>query len=78
LLDAAGKVPSANGERLRITLRCGSDRARRLAAYRVAHQVLRDELPVIPLWHEDVVVIAAARAGDLAVSRLGRFDPLAR
>jgi peptide/nickel transport system substrate-binding protein len=173
LLDAAGKVPSANGERLRITLRCGSDRARvsmaraiaamlgavgvrmevrptematmlaalsrgqfeaaflqvpevvephllswffgsdhipgpgveganrwrlrsgaldealeqgrltsnrerRLAAYRVAHQVLHDELPVIPLWHEDVVVIAAARAGDLAVSRLGRFDPLAR
>jgi len=61
-------------ERGRLT----TDRTQRLSAYRVAHQVLRDELPVIPLWHEDVVMVAAARAGRLSVSRLGRLDPLAR
>jgi peptide/nickel transport system substrate-binding protein len=173
LLDAAGKLPNADGVRLRVTLRCGSDRARvsiaraiaallahvgvrvdvrptetatllaalsrgqfelaflqvpevvephllswffgsdhipehgieganrwrlrstsfdaalergrlttvrtqRVDAYRTAHRILHEELPVIPLWHEDVVVIAAARAGLLGVSRLGRFEPLAR
>lgn len=58
--------------------RLTTDRAARIAAYRTAHRVLHDELPVIPLWHEDVVVIAAARAGALDVSRLARFDPLSR
>lgn len=61
-------------ERGRLT----TDRAQRLDAYRVAHRILHEQLPVIPLWHEDVVVIAAARAGALGVSRLGRFDPLAQ
>jgi peptide/nickel transport system substrate-binding protein len=60
-------------ERGRLT----TDRAQRSDAYRTAHRILHDELPVIPLWHEDVVVIAAARAGALGVSRLGRFEPLA-
>jgi len=61
-------------ERGRLT----TDRAQRIEAYRTAHRVLHEELPVIPLWHEDVVVIAASRVGAVGVSRLGRFDPLAQ
>jgi peptide/nickel transport system substrate-binding protein len=61
-------------ERGRLT----TDRARRIEAYRTVHRVLHEELPVIPLWHEDVVVIAASRVGAVGVSRLGRFDPLAQ
>lgn len=57
--------------------RLASDRTQRVQAYRTAHQVLHDLLPVIPLWHEDVVVISAARVGPLSVSRLARFEPLA-
>lgn len=79
-------VEGANRWRLRSAIfdaalergRLTTDRAQRIDAYRTAHRVLHDELPVIPLWHEDVVVIAAARAGALGVSRLGRFEPLAQ
>jgi peptide/nickel transport system substrate-binding protein len=79
-----GGVEGANRWRLRSAEldgalergRLTTDRPTRVVAYRTAHRVLHDELPVIPLWHEDVVVIAAARAENLGVSRLGRFDPL--
>jgi peptide/nickel transport system substrate-binding protein len=172
LLDAAGKRPDADGQRLRIALRCGSDRARismaraiaamladigvradlqptetatliaalnrgqfelafmqvpeviephllswffgsdhipsakveganrwrlrspaldaalergrsttvheeRVAAYTTANRVLHAQLPIIPLWHEDIVAVTRRGVGPLRVSRLGRFDPLA-
>jgi peptide/nickel transport system substrate-binding protein len=78
-------VEGANRWRLRSTEldaalergRLTTDRAQRIEAYRTAHRVLHEQLPVIPLWHEDVVVISAARVGALGVSRLGRLDPLA-
>lgn len=57
--------------------RSHTDRATRLRAYATANQILQRELPVIPLWHEDVVVVMGARAGDMSVSRLARFEPLA-
>lgn len=55
-----------------------SDRAARRAAYRVVQAHLAADLPVIPLWHEDVVAITDARARGFAVPRDGRLDPLAR
>jgi peptide/nickel transport system substrate-binding protein len=49
----------------------------RFAAYAEAQRILAEELPVIPLWHEDVVAVEDQRARDFRVPRLGRFDPLA-
>jgi peptide/nickel transport system substrate-binding protein len=50
----------------------------RFAAYEEAQRILAAELPVIPLWHEDVVAVGDRRAEAFRVPRLGRFDPLAR
>lgn len=52
-------------------------RSERIAAYAAASRVLRQELPIIPLWHEDVVAVTRREVGRLRVSRLGRFDSLA-
>jgi ABC-type transport system substrate-binding protein len=52
--------------------------AERIAAYRDAQRILAEELPVIPLWHEDVVAVRSARLRGLRVPRLARFDLLAR
>jgi peptide/nickel transport system substrate-binding protein len=54
------------------------DRDARKAAYREVQAILAEELPVIPLWHEDVVAVESQRALGFQVPRLGRFDPLAR
>jgi peptide/nickel transport system substrate-binding protein len=61
-------------ERGRLT----TDRAERVAAYREAQHILARRLPVIPLWHEDVVAVEGPRARDFDVPRLGRFGTLAR
>lgn len=53
-------------------------RDERIAAYRDAQHVLASELPIIPLWHEDVIAVGGARAAQLAVPRDGRFSTLAR
>lgn len=53
-------------------------RSERIAAYRDAQRILAEQLPVIPLWHEDVVAITGARAADFDVPRDGRFATLAR
>ena len=53
-------------------------RNERLAAYHDAQRVLAQELPVIPLWHEDVVAVRSAKVRDMRVPRLARFDSLAR
>jgi peptide/nickel transport system substrate-binding protein len=57
--------------------RASIDPAARIAAYRDAQQILAEQLPVIPLWHEDVVAVQDARARAFRVPRLGRFNPLA-
>jgi peptide/nickel transport system substrate-binding protein len=54
------------------------DREARKAAYRDVQRILAHELPVIPLWHEDVVAVETQRARGFQVPRLGRFEPLAR
>jgi peptide/nickel transport system substrate-binding protein len=54
------------------------DREARKAAYSDVQRILAQELPVIPLWHEDVVAVESQRALGFTVPRLGRFEPLAR
>lgn len=54
------------------------DRAERVAAYREVQHLLADALPVIPLWHEDVVAVRGPAARDVVVPRDGRFSTLAR
>ena len=54
------------------------DRTQRIAAYREVQHLLADALPVIPLWHEDVVAVRDQRARDVVVGRDGRFGTLAR
>lgn len=55
-----------------------SERAARVAAYHVVQHELATDLPVIPLWHEDVVVVNDRRASGFEVPRNARLDPLAR
>ena len=47
-------------------------------AYVRAQQMLATDLPVIPLWHEDVVAITSARAREIEIPRDARFSTLAR
>jgi peptide/nickel transport system substrate-binding protein len=58
--------------------RASIERPARIAAYGEAQRILAEELPVIPLWHADVVAVSGPRARTVPVSRLGRFDTLAR
>jgi peptide/nickel transport system substrate-binding protein len=53
------------------------DLTRRKAAYRSVQHILARELPVIPLWHEDVVSVVSARLGGYEVPRDARFGTLA-
>jgi peptide/nickel transport system substrate-binding protein len=53
-------------------------RAERIAAYAEAQRILATQLPVIPLWHEDVVAVTGPRARGFDVPRDGRFATLAR
>lgn len=52
------------------------DHDRRLAAYRRVQHLLARALPVIPLWHEDVVAVTSRRLTDFRVPRDGRFGTL--
>jgi peptide/nickel transport system substrate-binding protein len=58
--------------------RLHSDRAVRKAAYRQVQHLLATELPVIPLWHRDTVLVARTAFADLPVPRHGRYDGLLR
>lgn len=49
-------------------------RAERRAFYLRLQAILAEDLPVLPLWHEDVVAIASERAAKIGASRDGRFS----
>ncbi|MET0342771.1 MAG: ABC transporter substrate-binding protein [Polyangiales bacterium] len=53
------------------------DRNARVAAYHRVQHLLARELPVIPLWHEDVVAVTSRRLEAFRVPRDGRFGTLA-
>ncbi len=48
----------------------------RVAIYAKVQALLASELPVIPLWHDDVVAITSARLPSYVVPRDGRFGTL--
>ena len=50
----------------------------RRAAYANVQRLLARDLPVLPLWHEDVVMVCRGECGDLQVPRDARFSTLAR
>ncbi len=50
----------------------------RIIDYREVQRILAQELPVIPLWHEDTVAVANRRAWKYKVPRDGRFGTLAQ
>lgn len=54
------------------------DRAQRIQSYHLAQQLLALELPVIPLWHEDVVAVLSHRLATYEVPSDARFGTLAR
>jgi peptide/nickel transport system substrate-binding protein len=53
-------------------------RSERIAVYRRVQRILSEQLPVIPLWHEDVMAVHSKRAASFRVPRDGRFATLAR
>ncbi len=57
--------------------RTTTDRAARRAAYVEAQRILARDLPVVPLWHDDVVAVTGPRLRDYEVPRDGRFGTLA-
>ncbi len=48
----------------------------RQARYRQIQRMLREDLPIIPLWHEDTVAVVDASLPAFVVPRDGRFTPL--
>lgn len=80
-----GKREGANRWRLRspeldATLergRANTDRVTRVEAYHRAQHLLARDLPVIPLWHDDVVAVTSARMSDFRVPRDARFGTVA-
>jgi peptide/nickel transport system substrate-binding protein len=50
--------------------------AKRAEIYRGAQHLLARELPVIPLWHEDVVAVVSARLAGYNAPRDGRYASL--
>jgi ABC-type transport system substrate-binding protein len=58
--------------------RSQTERPVRIEAYhRVQHLLARD-LPVIPLWHDDVVAVTSDRLSDFRVPRDARLGTLVR
>jgi peptide/nickel transport system substrate-binding protein len=54
-----------------------SDRRLRREAYATVQRQLAEDLPVIPLWHEDTVAVVGPRVVGFQVPRNARFDALA-
>jgi len=57
--------------------RANTDRATRVEAYHQVQHLLARDLPVIPLWHDDVVAVTSARLSDFRVPRDARFGTVA-
>lgn len=52
--------------------------AHRRRLYRRASELLRSDMPVVPLWHEDQVAVVSQRAAGFALSAEGRWAALSR
>jgi peptide/nickel transport system substrate-binding protein len=84
-IPEAGKREGANRWRIRSSAldqalelgRSSIERSVRHAAYGVVQRLLAEQLPVIPLWHEDVVAVTSSRLSHFRVPRDARFGTLA-
>jgi peptide/nickel transport system substrate-binding protein len=56
--------------------RRSAERSERRAHYALAQRILAQELPVVPLWHPDVVFVGAPRTTGLLARGDSRFEPL--
>ncbi|MDB4974576.1 MAG: hypothetical protein JWN48_2917 [Myxococcaceae bacterium] len=57
--------------------RASPERATRVAAYHKVQHLLARDLPVIPLWHDDVIAVTSRQLPDFQVPRDARFGTLA-
>jgi peptide/nickel transport system substrate-binding protein len=57
--------------------RANTERSTRIAAYQRVQHLLARDLPVIPLWHDDVIAVTSARLSGFRVPRDARFGTLA-
>ena len=55
-----------------------SDRDERRALYTRLAALMAEDLPVVPLWHEDQIAVVSARAQGFLPSAEGRWLGLAR
>lgn len=84
-IPEAGKREGANRWRVRSPAldaaleqgRSHVEREVRIAAYRRVQHLLAEQLPVIPLWHEDVVAVTSLRLPHFRVPRDSRFGTIA-
>jgi peptide/nickel transport system substrate-binding protein len=84
-IPQAGKREGANRWRIRNAQldealeqgRAQPERSARISAYQRVQHLLAQELPVIPLWHEDVVAVTSARLSGFRVPRDARLGTLA-
>lgn len=71
------RLRDARLDRLLLEGRQELERERRVAIYREVQHLLAHQLPVIPLWHEDVVAVVSRRMFSYQVPRDARFGTLA-
>jgi peptide/nickel transport system substrate-binding protein len=71
------RLRNAELDRLLELGRTELERSRRMAIYRDVQHLIARELPMIPLWHEDVVAVVSRRMFSYQVPRDARFANLA-
>ncbi|MBI2894710.1 MAG: ABC transporter substrate-binding protein [Deltaproteobacteria bacterium] len=71
------RYASARADRLIELGRSTTDRSVRKEAYRELQELLSEDLPCVPLWHEDNVSIVSRRVRGYFPSVTGRFEALA-
>lgn len=71
------RYASPEADRLIEEGRATTDRMARRRAYAALQRRLAEDLPCVPLWHEDHVTIVSSRVTGAFASHTGRFEPLA-
>jgi ABC-type oligopeptide transport system substrate-binding subunit len=52
------------------------DRQRRLGYYQEAQRILMMQLPLVPLWHEDNIVVTGKRWTGYGLLPINRYSPV--
>ena len=72
------RYANAEVDALVVAGRAEADRAKRIALYARVQAILSDEVPIVPLWHEDNVAIVNRDLLDYEVLPNARWSALAR